>query len=1179
MILRPLLFLLYLGYVVVLLQRIGNRFFPGLRGPRWWEQTLQFFGRLPLLWRQRLQRFSSAFERVSFTCHIALVSYLFVFFVSSNPCMLRGFYRDPPRNELYTHNEVRTNTPTAPSLTSPAHDPRLLSPFPPRSALTAAFFCGRPTASSYDGYAGAAHAAYIHHDMDHDRFVVRTFGRGGTRVDLRRRTGIGRSTYEVFCGASVHAQTRTPLAPSQHYSGEDNWLNNPLLSAGTSSNDHHRLNVDFAVKKLAVPHASPEAADPFDADFTKADQGLRTHYRRYSRDEVLAKNRHMDFIYSYVNGSDVTRLFLKPFARESECSMRIAAVKLLWAELQRNTRAAVVTEGEFSSRMTALLFAAPTGACSVEKILSSSWTTYAALFQFRSSLVHAVARALQRNETPHRTFTNADLLATLESVFGTQLADDIDADSDELRHSMRGLLQHTRDWHRGRLSVVTPYANVPQWLNQSKGFFLRSLLADLHAQGGAGDDGPLGTADVAYVREAHTAQLHYTRVHVVDQRALMPPAPLTTVNSFVIEPFIYRLRNISAVFTFLNDDYLIMRDVDVAEFVNAYGGPVLRIEHVVAASMLHKLPRGEFWSGLAYNFLLLNRDLDRLPADHDEFIQPTVFAASKHQDGSKSNELRRGVLRTDWAAFTAAVEVRVGEHCRLDDVSRCAAQQTSSPFASWLACADGDARGQQSCRLPRVSRREGRSWTVDAAGTFARERRPPSQLYWRGAVQLPSLARWGDRVVERVVDDVIEQQPFIPASQPVDVAAAPTVETPVDRDNAIMTSVNAVRLTLEELRSSTVTARDVPPPDLRAHVERFAEILMSSELPRDKMRRTPPRLRKYRLRLDSHAPYVQCRNMWKYIHTRYAPDLNENMLLSTSRAVTDFLPPSTHTAHLLRHPWAGSSQYIPYLMAKEAWRLQAAGEEAPRSANEPPLFPVVDVALDNEDGCAPATYVGDALGDQRYNHFTDKERENNATKAAIRGYVDKVAFTNINSKFTKPEVGVVLRNFLEELFPTPMLLENGWQNGTDEPRVLLDVDGGNRTVSDPAYTLHHLRTAFHRLMRLPLILVSNDEEGFCPLLRSLRHAMPAFRGLRVVQVLVPPADGRSLYAARAAQRHAYRNFLPVTRCTLPPGRLTRVTLPAHSSTADAIVAGLRSAREGLEAEDWAAPALVALRGR
>ncbi|KPA73083.1 putative transmembrane protein, partial [Leptomonas pyrrhocoris] len=320
---------------------------------------------------------------------------------------------------LWTHWETYVSMPTrGASVTAPVRDPRLLSPFPPRSALTAAFFCGRPTASSYDGYAGAAHAAYIHHDMDHDRFVVRTFGRGGTRVDLRRRTGIGRSTYEVFCGASVHAQTRTPLAPSPWVEGEANWQ----LSTAESHARPTNGGFNYTLEELAKPLSARGTSDHFDADFTKADQGLRTHYRRYSRDEVLAKNRHMDFIYSYVNGSDVTRLFLKPFATSGQCSSATTSVQLLWGALLRLKSAELAdlgtSEKEFSRSVTAVLFADMSSPCSLADLHSSTVTSSEAVKRVQQSLEAALRAgtanpAAYASGTSHSTLTVSEMMTAL----------------------------------------------------------------------------------------------------------------------------------------------------------------------------------------------------------------------------------------------------------------------------------------------------------------------------------------------------------------------------------------------------------------------------------------------------------------------------------------------------------------------------------------------------------------------------------------------------------------------------------------------------------------------------------------------------------------------------------------------------------------------------------------------
>jgi hypothetical protein len=1114
---------------------------------------------------------------------------------------LPNFYATPDNIELWTLQEQTVDlTPTGVSVTAPVRDPRGNSPYHPRSYKTTNYFCGRPTGSSYDGFAGAPHAAYIHHDMDRDRFVVRTFGRGGTRVDHRRRMGIGRSTYEVFCGASVEAQTATPLAPSVLEHGDDNWQldhTEPRVVAV-------RSDFNFTLEQLAAPLPTRATADPLRNNFLKADQGLRTHYRRYTRAEILAAHRHLDFIYSYVNGSDITRGYTKPFAKNYICWNLIAAVQFLWGELQRlrdgDAAGRRVSEDSFARYVSEILFTKSKSPCSMVKLLSSVGQGKDAMAQVEASLWWTVTHINDEDSeaaavpAPY-ALTNIELLRAIGAERDTVWMDAIDTDCDELRHSMRGLLQHTRGWSRGRVTIVSPYSNVPQWLNQSKNFFLRSIYANAIVNGLSSNAGkaagerpethtPLGTAQFCFAREANTKQLHYTRVHVVDQRALMPPAPITTVNSYVIEPFVYLLRNVSSVFVYMNDDYLIMKDVDVFDFVNSFGGPVLRISREDSMEY-YESTNDYFRRGFVFNTMRMHRDVDKLPADLEELIQPSSLEAAVSQRTGESPQLQRGIVRGDWAAFTAAVNTH-GTTASFEQ--RCAHPNdneggVNDTICAWLECVRSAAASLPSCPLPRVSVAGEPTWEVDAGGIFEQISTADSKRVWAGHAQTPHITDWGRRVLDRVAADIVAPRYYLETDTVVlrDNEANPT--PPEYMARALQQEVAAVEEVVNQVGEDADDTSGARDKMLRVFTG-WMEVMMEHNFPTHRTFKTMPRLRKYRVRLDSHAPYPQCRNMWRYIHKRYAPDLNLNMFLMRKRSTLDFLPPSTHTVHMLRHPWAGSSQYIPYLMAKEAWRLQMAEQQQQQrssSTSEAPLFPVVDVVLDNEDGCAPATYITEELQSACYHEFRNDRRQNERVMNKIRSYRGRKPFTNINSKFTIDSVGVTLRNFLEELFPTPMLLEEDWvaevskKTTVSSLDILADLDDKN---SKDALTFHDVERNFRRFTRLPLILVSNDEEGFCPLLRSLRHAMPAFRGLRVVQVLVPPADGRTLYTARAEQRHAYRNFLPVTRCTLAPGRLTRVTLPADSSMADIIVAALRSAREGLEERHWAAPALVELRG-
>ncbi|KAG5492972.1 hypothetical protein JKF63_01553 [Porcisia hertigi] len=1144
-----------------------------------------------------------------------ILLYLCTFTSLSHLCQ---FNMSPLNLQLWTYQETHFELASmGPSLVSPVHDPRSLSPYGPRSLRTLAHFCGRPTASSYDGYTGVPHAAYIHHDVESDRYVVRVFGRGGMRVDERRRSGVGRSTYEAFCAAPQSVQRDTPLAPSPWLDGEANWQ---LGDAGAAP--HHTTNgaFNFTVRPLAVPHAAAVAAKATgttttassrtdDADFTKADQGLRTHYRRYTRDELLQRHAHLDFIFSYVNGSDVTRGYTKPFAKSWDCWNMIASAQLLWGEMQRagdiGADAPRIAEDTFSRYITELLFVS-SSPCAMSELLAGMGAGKDAIKRVEASLWWATRHPSEPQGAPpppppEMTLTNRELLRALGADGDSVKPDDIDADCDELRHAMRGLLRHTRTWHRGRIVVVTPYGNVPLWLNQSRNFFMRSLYAAATARaktgGGAadGDDaGVLGTAEARFVKEASTGELHYTRIHVVDQRALMPPAPLTTVNSFTIEPFVYRLRNASSIFVYMNDDYLIMKDVDITDFVNEYGGPLLRV--AVPGEVPRDSPKIKgFMRSVLLNSYHLQRELDQTPADLEELVQPAAAAAALVSAVGEETAVRRGIVRASWATFTAAVDARasvVAPGGSAQATSTACASNSSAEVCAWTKCAWGAADGaleHGACAMPRVSVEGEPSWTADAAGTFALV--PPStetphsgEWTWAGKAQMPALVHWGRRVLDRTTADLIAPRYYLKARKIVAAEEGPERAPPAERGEELALAVTLMGHLLNMMgrHSEDIAAASSARALMIQYLEAWASHIATHEFPTHRIFKTQPRLRKYRMRLDSHAPYPQCRQMWGYIHKRYAPDLNLNMFIARKRTTTDLLPPSTHTAHMLRHPWAASSQYLPYLMAKQAWRMQRGAGLSPLG-NETPVFPVVDVALDNEDGCAPATFHGEELKEAAYEEFDDDTKHNAGRMERIRGYQSVTAFTNINSKFSDNAVGETLRDFLEELFPTPMLLERDWYPlrrkkllKTSDLSVSLSLAGASHT---PGIQFVHLNTNFQRLMHLPLILVSNDEEGFCPLLRSLRHALPDFRGQRVVKVLVPPEDGVSLRAARAGQRHAYREILPVARCSMAAGRMRNVTLSAGSSVADVVLAGLQEARKGVAGAQWEAPALVELRGR
>lgn len=350
---------------------------------------------------------------------------------------------------------------------------------------------------------------------------------------------------------------------------------------------------NFTLEQLGVPVSARSTDDALPNNFLKAGQTLCTRYRRYSDAEIPACHHYLDSMYSYVNGSDITRGYTKPFVRSWMCWRLVAAAQLLWGELQWHRDSDVagqrVSKGTFARYVSELFFHEADEPCSMVRLLSDVGAEKDAVTQVETSLWWAMSHdsgadhgeAAAEVPAPF-ALANIGFLRAVGAECDTVWMYAIDTDSDELRHSMRGLLEHTRLWSRGRVTAVSPYSNVPLWPNQSINFFLRSLYASSLMRGETESDGER--------RESHalsrqrrllrcalraTRRLHYTRVYVVDQRALMPSAPIITVNSYVIKPFVFCLHDVSGVSVNMNDDYFVMKDVDVSDMVNSFGGPVL----------------------------------------------------------------------------------------------------------------------------------------------------------------------------------------------------------------------------------------------------------------------------------------------------------------------------------------------------------------------------------------------------------------------------------------------------------------------------------------------------------------------------------------------------------------------------------------------------------------------------
>ncbi|SYZ64384.1 Protein_of_uncharacterised_function_(DUF3184) (plasmid) [Leishmania braziliensis MHOM/BR/75/M2904] len=484
-----------------------------------------------------------------------------------------------------------------------------------------------------------------------------------------------------------------------------------------------------------------------------------------------------------------------------------------------------------------------------------------------------------------------------------------DRETDELRHSLRSLEQHVR-WHRGRVVVVSP-GHHPTWVDGAKNF-----LAGL-----------CGDARVQALRSSGT----HLRVTTVHQDAVMPYGMRLTVDSHVIEQHLWRVRNMTAVHVYMNDDYFVNRDVAITDLFNEYGGTIVRTEKgILRKGVLGPQKGGTWGDGVRHTHLFNIMELDVL---HEDYLPA---------------ELER-----KWSAE----------------------------------------------RLQR-----------GASG--------------------------------------------------VDVPVSP--------------------MALNEIIDTAYAHAPAPLP---------ATLL-------------PRRHRRY----ATHAPFVYCTNMHRFLQTRYGVELGYNALHHRARNAQDLFVPFLYNAFIMARPWQASPRFLPYLLELHRSRREARTD----------AMPPTQIVLDNFDGCGPASLRGGSVASECiFGKFVDNVTANEAVMERVRQ--TNPLYFNINAGFSTAEAAAQLRSFLHGKFPTP---------------VYLEVGGAPTAGEDVAYGAEEgaLSRLFGDLMALPVVCVVSYEEGVCPLVRSLALAFAGHhRG--GVRVSVEQHGGATLRETRAALGHGVVSAMPAPACT------------------------------------------------
>ncbi|KPA77922.1 hypothetical protein ABB37_06701 [Leptomonas pyrrhocoris] len=297
--------------------------------------------------------------------------------------------------------------------------------------------------------------------------------------------------------------------------------------------------------------------------------------------------------------------------------------------------------------------------------------------------------------------------------------------------------------------------------------------------------------------------------------------------------------------------------------------------------------------------------------------------------------------------------------------------------------------------------------------------------------------------------------------------------------------------------------------------------------PAEPMHSTPLEPRRPR-RYATHAPFVYCTNMFRFLSTRYEREFASAALHHRARVAADLFLPFLYNAFIMARPWQASPQFLPYLMQLHRSRG--------RTPTEAP--PSLSISLDNVDGCAPATLLaGQASNGCVFGKFSDDIAENQRV-------VDLIAranplYFNINAGFKTVAEADHLRAYLHDKFPTPVYLEQAPATTAADPEAAAaDGDGEKDATAAAAAAANVVADAvlpplFDALMALPVVGVVSYEEGVCPLVRSLSLAFAGHHRGRVHVAVQRYGDGEAdetLREARTRLRNRVISATPVLKC-------------------------------------------------
>lgn len=340
-------------------------------------------------------------------------------------------------------------------------------------------------------------------------------------------------------------------------------------------NGSARVNA-WRTQAAHTPHQSKGFSSP---ENTSSLPNLKIKTHKMTREELMGKYSDMDIIYTFVNGSEANHGYRKIFFRA--CESVIKEAEILWNQqmmtkvlqdghnrdsIPRHINAVLPENGNTAT-------VGPTWSMPPVKTLSSIKKC------FRQAANAGSARSFLDQFT----------------AFSARTADSRDRDLDELRFSFRSLEQHIR-WHRGRIVIVSP-GHHPTWINPAKNF-LTVQCGGPALNGRHSSDG-----------------IHY-RVTTVHQDSILPHGIRLTANSHVIEQHLWRVKNITSVHLYFNDDYFVNNDVDITDVLNEHGGTIVHAEAGIL-TQARQPKKSRSWSeAVSYTNLFNIMEIDIKPEDH-----------------------------------------------------------------------------------------------------------------------------------------------------------------------------------------------------------------------------------------------------------------------------------------------------------------------------------------------------------------------------------------------------------------------------------------------------------------------------------------------------------------------------------------------------------------------------------